>query len=57
MYAPKITVDQAKELAKEMFKGCDRLYKPHMKEVNDGFKRSKGSQKQREKLMKDLAEM
>lgn len=57
MYAPKITVDQAKELAKEMFKGCDRLYKPHMKEVNDGFKRSNGSQRQREKLMKDLAEM
>ena len=41
MYANKITTDQAKDLAKEMFKGCNKMFKPHMSEVNDGFKKSK----------------
>ena len=48
---------EAQRLAKEMYKGCDKVHKSHMREVNDGFKKSKDMQKQREKLMKQHAEL
>ena len=55
MYASKVSKNEAQELAKEMYKGCDKHFKPHMKEVTNGFKKSKNLQKQREKLMKEHA--
>jgi hypothetical protein len=43
------------KMAKEMFKGCDPLFKEHMSNIKDLFSKSRSLQKQREKLLTEMA--
>mmetsp|Transcript_29792 Transcript_29792/g.28958 ORF Transcript_29792/g.28958 Transcript_29792/m.28958 type:complete len:114 (+) Transcript_29792:1145-1486(+) len=49
-----ITMEEKKKLAKEMFKGNDKVFEEHMKEVGESFKRSKDMQREREKALKEM---
>ena len=51
----QVTKEESKQMALEMFIGCDRLFDKHMHSIDDLFTQCRAIQGQREILLHEMA--
>ena len=52
-----VTKEEAKQMACDMFKGCDDIYKLHMASIKEQFTHSKSLQQSREQLLQEMGSL